>query len=147
MAIVSKHLPHAILTDFGTIWNKNAFTASFVVFGQLVSMKNSRRLLKNRRTGKTFSAKSEEAMKYLEDFCRQVPPEYRGIKLGSMQRPLRIVCSVFYQSRRSDLDIALLLDCLQVAEVIRNDRDIIEQHLYAEVDAKNPRVELLIEEI
>lgn len=119
---------------------------AFVVSGTLVSLKNRRRQFKSRKTGKMFSAKSSDAERYMQDFCRQVPANIRGLKLGSLEEPLRATIRAFYPSRRSDLDVTLLLDCLQVAEVIRNDRDIIEQHLYAEVDALNPRVEIELQQ-
>ncbi len=143
----SNPLLHALLTACGTTKGKSASSVSFVIIGQPVSLKNRRRLLKNRLNGKLFSAKSKEAEAYMRDFYLQTPPEYRGIKLGSLKSPLRLILTAYYRSRRSDLDIAIVMDSLQKAEVIRNDRDIIEQHLYAEVDPKNPRVELVLEEI
>ncbi len=117
------------------------------ISGLLCSMKNRRRMVRNKQTGKMIPLLSEEAARYMQDFCRQVPSEYRNLRLGSLTGPLRLICTVYYQSRRSDLDVALLLDCLQTAEVIANDRFVIEQHLYAEVDAKNPRCEITLEEL
>jgi Holliday junction resolvase RusA-like endonuclease len=131
----------------GEILPIHASAVSFVVLGKPVSMKNRRRMFKSARRGKFFPAKSEEAARYVQDFCHQVPPQYRNIKLGALQRPLRLICSVYYPSRRSDLDIAIVMDSLQISGVIRNDRDIIEQHLWAGVDTKNPRVEIEVSEI
>lgn len=138
---------HARSIVSGTTSPARVTTVCFTVLGFLPSMKNSRRILKNRKTGKPFSAKSDEAVKYVEDFLLQVPPEYRDLGLGSLTQPLRLCATVYYRSRRSDLDIALVLDCLQRAGVIANDRHIVEQHLYAEVDEVNPRVELALEAI
>jgi len=120
---------------------------SFIVYGQVFSMKNDRRLLKNPRNGKIFSAKGENAERYVADFCAQVPAQYRGIKLGSAETPLRATVTVVYPSHRQDLDCELIFDCLQIAEVIENDRWIIEKHLYASVDPKNPHCQIQIEEI
>jgi Holliday junction resolvase RusA-like endonuclease len=133
--------------DVGMTSRANARSVSFVVFGTCVSLKNRRRMFKNPRSGKLFPAKSEDAERYVQDFCRQVPLECRNLRLGSLETPLRLILTSYYPSRRSDLDIAIVMDSLQIAGVIRNDRDIIEQHLFAGVDAKNPRVELTIEEI
>ena len=125
-----------------------AIISKFVVIGELPSMKNRRRILKSRITGKPFSAKSEAAVQYAKDFVYQVPPEYRELRAGSFQTPLRLVVSIFHRSWRSDVDIELLKDCLQAAGVVSNDRWIPEVHVYgAEIDAKNPRCEVIIEEI
>ena len=121
--------------------------ALLTIKGQLVSMKNRRRILKNSRTGKPLSAKSDEAVKYMADFILQVPPEYRSLKLGAVDKPLRATITVWYTTMRPDLDTALVWDCLQAAGVIANDRYIRERHEYREVDAMNPRVEIYLEEI
>jgi Holliday junction resolvase RusA-like endonuclease len=110
-------------------------------------MKNSRRLLKNRRSGKTFSAKSDEALSFVESFIAQISFEARRLALGSAKTPLKAIVSVWYRSERSDLDTALVYDCLQKAGVIANDRYIIEHHEYKHVDADDPRCEIVIEEI
>ena len=119
----------------------------FVISGQLVSMKNSRRLVVNRRTGKHASIKSEGALTYLTNFMYQVPIQNRNLKLGALDKPLRATITVWYTTMRPDLDTALVWDCLQAAGVIANDRYIIERHEFREVDAVNPRVEIALEEI
>ncbi len=117
---------------------------TFTVLGQLCSMKNSRRLLKNKRTGKTFSAKSTAAERYCSDFLLQVPvAAKRG--LGSQSEPLRAIVTVWYASWRSDLDCGLIYDLLQEAGVVANDRFIREKHEYAEVHPGDERVEITIE--
>ncbi len=138
-------VPEFAVTTCGMTWKPSAGTVSLIITGQLVSLKNRRRMFKSPKSGKMFPAKSADAERYLRDFCFQVPQEYRNLRLGSLKEPLRMVATVYYESRRSDLDVGLLMDCLQVAGVIRNDRDIIEQFLYSAVDAANPRVELSLE--
>ena len=138
---------HARPISSGTTSPARVTTVCFTVLSQLPSMKNSRRILKSRRTGKPFSAKSDEAVKYAEDFILQVPPEYRDLRLGSPVAPISATVTVYYQSWRSDLDCALIYDCLQKAGVVANDRFIRVHHEYAEVDPENPRVELVLEEI
>jgi len=121
-------------------------SVSFTVLGALVSLKNSRRILRQPRTGKPFSAKSEAAARYREDFLLQVPPEAkRG--LGSQTEPLRATITVWYPSWRNDLDVGLVLDLLQESGVIANDRWVREQHVWAEVDAANPRADITVEAI
>lgn len=90
--------------------------------------------------------KNPKAKAFERDFALQVKPEAR-IKLGAIDQPLRAIVTVYYPSRKQDLDCALVYDCLQNCGVIANDRYIIEHHEYLEVDAKNPRVEVTIEEI
>ena len=118
---------------------------SFVVYGNCASLKNSRRLVKNKRNDTWKLIRSSASIAFMEAFQYQVPPECRNLKLGSLKEPLRLVATVYYYSRRSDLDVSAVMDGLQATGVIANDRFIIEQHLYAEVDAKNPRVELTVE--
>ena len=120
-------------------------SVAFVVLGQCSSLKNSRRLFRNRKTGTPFFARAGAAIAFMDAFCAQVPSNYRNLKLGSLTQPLRLIATVYYQSRRSDLDVSAVMDGLQQAGVIANDRFIIEQHLFAEVDAKNPRVEIHLE--
>lgn len=123
---------------------ETARSVSLTILGHLPSMKNSRRILRQKGSGRPFSAKSEESVRYVGDFCLQVPPEAAN---GALTGPLRTHVSVWYRSERSDLDCALVYDCLQASGVIRNDRQIIEKHEYRHVDKKNPRVEITIEEL
>lgn len=119
----------------------------FVVNGVLPSMKNQRRQLKNRRTGKMFSAKSEAAVNYKAEFPFLVPRSAK-IGMGSETQFLRLNVNVFYPDWTHDVDIELLCDCLQFAGVVSNDRWIREKHVYgAQIDPKNPRVEIQLEEI
>ena len=110
---------------------------SFVVYGQLYSMKNSKI---------AHRIKHPKAQAFQRDFAYQVPAESRGM-LGAIDKPLRAIVAVYYPSRRQDLDCALVYDCLQNCGVIANDRYIIEKHEYLHIDAKNPRVEITVEEI
>ena len=132
----------------GTSWPEAVPGAlRLTILGHLPSMKNRREMAKNHRTGKLFPRKNDEALKYVADFCLQVPPECRNLALGSPRTPLRAIVSVFYRSARSDLDTALVYDCLQLAGVIANDVHIHEHHEYKHVDADNPRVEITLEEL
>ena len=120
---------------------------AFSVIGQVPSLKNGRPIRRNPKTGKPFSARSDESSQYLENFVLQVPARYRNLGLGGLTTPLRSTVTVFYQSWRSDLDCAVIYDGLQLAGVVANDRFIREHHEYAEVDPNNPHCEIHLEEI
>lgn len=119
-----------------------ASTVRFSVPGKLISMKN-----RKIQTRHGFSFKNPEVVQYERNFPHFVPLEYRNLRLGSLTEPLAASIKVFYPSRRSDLDVALVLDCLQSAGVIANDRYIVEQHLFSAVDRVHPRVEIEIRRV
>lgn len=137
-------MTNATNAEHGGMFILPVSAVSLVIEGALPSMKNSRRIFQNRRTGKPFSAKSDAATHYVADFLAQVP---QGAKrgLGSKETPLRAIATCWWPSWRNDLDCSLLWDCLQLAGVIANDRWIREMHLWAQVDAARPRVEVTIE--
>ena len=118
-------------------------SVAFVVQGVCYSMKNSKI---PRRYGRGM-VKHPKAVAFERDFLAQVPPSAK-LGLGSKTRPLRVNIGVYYPSWRQDVDVALVYDCLQAAGVVSNDRWIREQHVYgAQIDNKNPRVEITVEEI
>ena len=88
-----------------------------------------------------MSIKSKEALQYEKDFLKQITGEAKQ-KWGSLERSLRLDAVVYYRSRRSDLSVELLKDLLEKAGVVKNDRYICEEHLWAFVDKDNPRVEM-----
>ena len=137
---------HATNTDSGMTQPVSAFAVSrsvqLTIFGQCYSMKNSKMPRKNA----PGMLKHPKARRFEHDFMLQIQPHQRK-QLGSKFKPLRAIVTVFYPSRRQDLDCELIFDLLQKAYVIRNDRYIREKHTFAEVDAKNPRCEITIEEI
>jgi Holliday junction resolvase RusA-like endonuclease len=83
----------------------------------------------------------------MDDFVLQVPSRFRGLKIGSLTNPLRLIASVFYASHRSDLDVSAVMDGLQAAGVIANDRYLFEILAYKHVDPVNPRCEIMVEEL
>ena len=113
------------------------------ILDQPRSKANSRRILKNRRTGKMFSAKNENCLDYAHSVHMQAlvcrPPR---LLLG----PLSFKAVLFYPNRRSDLDPSLLIDSLQGA-VFKNDRQIVHMNLSRLLDKDNPRAEIEIEEM
>jgi Holliday junction resolvase RusA-like endonuclease len=115
-------------------------SVSLVIMGTVYSLKNSHIWTKGR------SIKHPKAAAFERDFAYQVRPEHR-LNLGSPKQPLRANVSVWYPSRRQDLSAEIVYDLLQKCGIIANDRFVVEKHEYAHVDPKNPRVEIIIEEL
>ena len=120
----------------GTTWSGNVRAVSFVVFGQMYSMKNSKR----------GHFKHEKALRFEQDFALQVPPGAR-LGIGSRKELLRATVTVWYPSWRQDVDFALIYDLLQRTGVVSNDRWIRQRAEFAEVDPANPRCEITVEAI
>ena len=107
------------------------------IHGEPASLKNSRQLVMIR--GKPAFIKSAKARRYVEDFDKQCP------KLSPLlEGDLSIKITIYYASRRPDLDPSAILDCLQ-GRVIENDRQIKEMHLYHGLDKADPRAEIQIQ--
>jgi len=104
----------------------------FMVYGQLYSMKNSRR----------GYYKHPKAQLFVDDFMKQVRRPAEPIT-----GPVGVEYTVFYPSLRQDLDTALLNDCLEKVGIIANDRQIVEKHTYKHLDRDNPRVDIKLWEI
>jgi Holliday junction resolvase RusA-like endonuclease len=107
------------------------------ILGQPPRKSNSRRITK---WGGII--KSDEALQYVQDFILQA--QYYGEPLGNLNQDLRVDIAVWYKNRRPDLSIELILDCLEKAGVIKNDRYVREHHVYGFVDKENPRVHIKI---
>ena len=102
------------------------------VLGEPASKSNSRRLV--RIKGKVRIIKSEKALNYKKHFLEQVNKPSEPIE-GDVE--LGVV--VWYATRRPDLDVSLIMDLLQDAEVIVNDRQIKIIRAYHQLDKENPR--------
>ncbi len=116
---------------------KQSFSA--VILGEPASKSNSRQLIK--RAGKIISIKSRKALNYVITFQKQCPRLQRPL-----QGDLRVDMEVFYASRRSDLDVSLILDAMQ-KYIYENDRQVKEQHLYWRLDKDNPRTVIQVTEL
>ena len=107
------------------------------IHGEPASLKNSRQLVMIR--GKPAFIKSAKARRYAEDFYKQCP---RLTPL--LEGDLSIEITIYYASRRPDLDPSGILDCLQ-GRVIENDRQIKEMHLYHGLDKADPSAEIQVQ--
>ena len=123
--------------------------AKFEVKGQPPRKSNQRRIVTRGRgkSGPPMLIKSEEALQYIKDFNLQVPSKYRDLEYGSLDDDLRLDIIVWYTSRRPDLSIELIKDCLEKAGVIKDDRYIREEHIYGFVDKHDPRIAIKLYQI
>lgn len=117
--------------------------AQFDIEGRPPRKSNQRQLVTRGRGGKPMFIKSKEAREYVSNFSEKVPDKFKQ-KWGSLEDDLRVDIHVWYPDRRSDLSIELILDCLEKAEVIKNDRYIREQHVYGYTDKENPRISVTL---
>ena len=113
-----------------------AFIVSLTINGQLPSMKNQRRFVRNRHTGKPMFIKSKEALDYATYFNSQIPQKYRI----EYDKPISLRARVHYRTKRSDLDIEYLKDLLQRCGIIKNDNQIHHMEAWKGVDKERPRL-------
>jgi Holliday junction resolvase RusA-like endonuclease len=124
---------------------------AFTIHGQMASKSNRRRLVVMGEHVR--SIKSEEALAFVAGALPQIPSWARR----RFEGPVRVRVRVFYRNRQSDLDEQLVLDVLQdqwallrgkrlltQGGVYRNDNQIVERHAYKAIDARRPRVEVVV---
>tara|TARA_R110000751_G_C13520860_1_gene452745 strand:+ start:231 stop:581 length:351 start_codon:yes stop_codon:yes gene_type:complete len=112
----------------------------FTILGQPCSKANSRRLV--RFGNKPAFIKSAKALQYEKDFAAQCP-----FRSELFERDVSVTITIYYQSRRPDLDESVILDCMQ-DYIYKNDRQVKEKHIFwGGVDKKNPRADIEVEEI
>lgn len=111
--------------------------------GQLYSKSNSRQF--TYRGGKPLLIKNPRVLAYTEDALWQLKTQLNGHK--TFENPVRIIITIWYQSRRSDLDISLIQDIFEKAGVYKNDRLVEHIVAYKKFDKLNPRLEAIVEEI
>jgi Holliday junction resolvase RusA-like endonuclease len=115
------------------------------ITGQPPRKSNNRRIVTNRRTRRPMLVKSRDALAWMESAQLQIPASVK-VRAGSADQALAITFWVRYASRRPDLSVELILDTLQKAGVISDDRYVFETHAFKEIDRDNPGVDILIEE-
>jgi Holliday junction resolvase RusA-like endonuclease len=113
---------------------------SLIILGEPASKANSRRMVHIR--GKTMFIKSAKALAYAKSFKQQVECEAKVCFHGDVA----VHITIYYASRRPDLDESLILDLLQDV-AYENDRQVKEKHIYWGLDKENPRCEIKVEKI
>ena len=115
---------------------------SLIILGEPASKANSRRMVHIR--GKTMFIKSAKALAYANAFKQQVGAATQaGVML---EGDVAVHITIYYASRRPDLDESLILDLLQ-GVAYENDRQVREKHIYWGLDKEKPRCEIRVEKI
>jgi Holliday junction resolvase RusA-like endonuclease len=117
--------------------NTNAPQAlAFKILGEPASKANSRKMVTI--GGSPRLIKSAKALSYASAFKLQA-------KAGRMiEGDVAVHITIWYASRRPDLDESLILDLLQDV-AYKNDRQVKEKHIYWALDPQNPRCEIRVE--
>jgi Holliday junction resolvase RusA-like endonuclease len=117
--------------------NTNAQQAlAFTILGEPASKANSRKMVTI--GGSPRLIKSAKALSYAAAFKLQA----RASKL--IEGDVCVYITIWYASRRPDLDESLILDLLQDV-AYANDRQVKEKHIYWALDPLNPRCEIRVE--
>lgn len=116
---------------------------NLILYGTLYQKGNSRRIVFNKRTRKPMVIKSDKALSAFNSFVMQAQAQKTGEPLKGL---LSLRATIYYPDNRHDLEDSMLCDALQKAEIIENDRQIVEKILYKKFDKEKPRIELIIEE-
>ena len=109
---------------------------NFVILGEAASKSNSRRLIWRGRKPRII--KSDKALSYLATFKSQCPtldPMLSG--------DLLFEATIYYSSRRPDLDESLILDAMQ-GHIYANDRAVKKKIVTWGLDRENPRAEIKV---
>jgi len=107
----------------------------FTIFGEPASKANSRRLVA--RAGRPMFIKSQKALDYVGMFKLQAP------ETVPFECDVKVEMTIYYASRRPDLDESLVLDLLQGVTYL-NDRQVKEKHIRWALDKDLPRCEILV---
>jgi len=108
----------------------------FVIYGEPASKANSRKMVYVR--GKPMFIKSQKALSYVSAFKLQAPS---GLEM--LEGEVAVEMTIYYKTRRPDLDESLILDLLQ-GVAYENDRQVREKHIYWGLDKENPRTEIRV---
>ena len=106
------------------------------ILGEPASKANSRKIV---MFGKRPAIiKSQKARDYVRTFEKQIAklPEL-------LEGDLAVHITIYYKTRRPDLDESVILDCMQ-GFIYANDRQVKEKHVYHGLDRDNPRAAIYI---
>ena len=112
-------------------------TIFFIIRGEPASKSNSRKLVTIK--GRPAFIKSEKARKYVKQFEEQCPQMGDSMFLDDVE----VEMTVFYASRRPDLDESVILDCMQ-GFIYKNDRQVKRKVITWGLDKENPRAEITV---
>lgn len=110
----------------------------FEILGEPCSKANSRRIVK--AGNRVRSIKSDKALVYekaaLLQFKQQLGRKH------ALTGPVGVEITIWYASRRPDLDPSIILDVMQKAGVYANDRQVMQMSLFKELDKAKPRASI-----
>ena len=109
----------------------------FEIKGEPASKSNSRQLVTIK--GRPAFIKSKKAREYVKTFAQQCP----NLEDDMLEGDLWVDMTIFYASRRPDLDESVILDCMQ-GYIYKNDRQVKEKWIRWGLDKENPRSEIYI---
>jgi len=112
-------------------------TIFFIIHGEPASKANSRKLVTIK--GRPAFIKSDKARKYVKQFEEQCPQMGDAMFLDDVE----VEMTVFYASRRPDLDESVILDCMQ-GFIYKNDRQVKRKIITWGLDKENPRSEITV---
>ena len=110
---------------------------SLTIFGEPASKSNSRRVVRFGAMSRLI--KSAKALSYSDAFKQQVAK----LDYEPFVDDVVVIITIYYASRRPDLDESLILDLLQGVTYL-NDRQVKEKHIYWGLDKENPRCEIMV---
>ena len=112
---------------------------TFTIQGEPASKANSRKIV---RFGKRPAIiKSDKARRYLKQFeaqCKILDQLFKG--------DVGVEMTIFYVTRRPDLDESLILDAME-QKIYGNDRQVKEKVIRHGLDKENPRAEIRVYEL
>ncbi len=111
-------------------------TVNLTILGEPASKANSRQLVTIR--GRPAFIKSKKAREYVKIFDGQCPT----LKT-LLQDDVAVIITIYYKSRRPDLDESVILDCMQ-GKIYGNDRQVKEKHILWSLDRESPRSDIAV---
>lgn len=120
----------------------------FWISGQPPRKSNQRTIFRHPTTGKPIIAKSQKARAWTESALWQLKETVGTLPqggVGSAEQPLSVTFVVYYKSKRPDLSIELILDVLQKAGVIKDDRYVYEYRAIKRFSKDDPGVRVIID--
>ena len=114
-----------------------------VIYGNVPSKSNCYKV--TTIGGKARMYKAKALKEYEKSFMYQIGL-HKDLNISTR---FKLFLRVFYPSARADLDnsLKIVLDCLQMAHTVTNDRNCTEIVAHREIDRENPRIEFEITEI
>jgi len=114
-----------------------------VIYGNVPSKSNCYKV--TTISGKARMYKAKALKEYEKSFMYQIGL-HKDLNIATH---FKLFLRVFYPSARADLDnsLKIVLDCLQMAHTVTNDRNCTEIVAHREIDRENPRIEFEITEI